>query len=63
MDKVEHLGPKNPEAQDTQDMPVNPKAHLQVPAVVQTPEDAQLGLQAEDWSLVTESEPRLLAGS
>ena len=58
-----HLGPKNPEAQDSQDVPVNPEAHLQVPVVVHTPEDAQLGLQADDWSSVRESEPRLLAGS
>ena len=58
-----HLGPKNPEAQDSHDVPVNPEAHLQVPAVVHTPEDAQLGLQAEDWSSVRESEPKLLAGS
>ena len=42
---------------------MNPEAHLQVPAVVHTPEDAQGGLQADDWSSVRESEPRLLAGS
>jgi hypothetical protein len=41
----------------------NTEAQLQVPAVVHTPEDAQLGLQAEDWSSVKESEPRLLSGS
>ena len=58
-----HLEPKNPGAQDSQDVPVKPEAHLQVPAVVHTPEDAQMGLQAEDWSWVRESEPKLLAGS
>lgn len=58
-----HLGPKNPEAQDSHEVPVNPEAHWQVPALVHTPEDAQLGLQAEDWISMRESEPRLLDGS
>jgi hypothetical protein len=44
------MRPKNAEAQDAQDVPVNPEAQLQleVPAIVHTLEDAQLGLQAED---------------
>jgi len=58
-----HLEPKNPEAQDSHEAPVNPEAHWQVPEPVHTPEDEQLGLQAEDWMSVRESDPRLLAGS
>lgn len=42
---------------------MNPEAHWQVPEAVQTPEDAQLGLQAVDWMSERESEPKLLAGS
>ena len=57
------VGPKNPESHESHKAPVNPEAHRQVPEIVHTPEAAQLGLQAEDWMSVRESEPRLLAGS
>jgi hypothetical protein len=43
-----HWGPKDPDAQDSHEAPVNQEAQWQVPEVVHTPEDAQLGLQAED---------------
>ena len=57
-----HSEPKNPGAQDSQHVPVKPEAYLQVPAVVHTPDDVQMRLQAEDWSSVRESEPKVLAG-
>lgn len=43
------LGPKKPEAQDSQELPVNPGGQLHVPAAEQMPAPEHGGEQADDW--------------
>jgi hypothetical protein len=58
-----HLGPKNPDAQDSQDTPVNPEGHWQLPEDVHTPDAEQLGVQAEDSMSKSERAPWSVCGS
>jgi hypothetical protein len=44
----EHCGPKNPDAQFSQLDPVKPVGQTQVPAVEQTAEEEQAGVQLAD---------------
>jgi len=57
------VGPKKPEAHDSQDPPVNPGAQLHVPDEEQTPELAQGGEHAEDSMSRSERDPELVEGS
>jgi hypothetical protein len=57
-----HWGPKNPSAHDSQEDPVNPGEHWQVPEAEQTPELEHGGEHALDW-ISTSVRPEALAGS
>ena len=52
-----HVGPKYPEAHDSQEVPLNPVGHVQVPEAEQTPFPEQGGEHAVDCKLKRESEP------
>jgi hypothetical protein len=58
-----HVGPKKPAAQVSQDVPLNPGAHVQVPDAEQVPELAQGGEQVEDCMSRSDMEPVLRKGS
>lgn len=57
------LKPKNPDAQDSQDAPVNPGGQVHVPAAEQTPLPEHGGEQLEDWTSTSASAPDALVGS
>ncbi|KAF7794732.1 hypothetical protein EIP86_005870 [Pleurotus ostreatoroseus] len=44
-----HVGPKNPEAQDSHDEPVKPAGHVHVPDAEHMPAPAHGGEHAADW--------------
>ena len=52
-----HVGPKNPEAQVSQEVPLNPVWHWHVPDVVHTPAVEQEGVHADDWISKRERDP------
>nr|GAT54431.1 predicted protein [Mycena chlorophos] len=58
-----HVGPKNPGAQVSQDVPLNPGAQRQVPDEEHVPELAHGDEQVEDCMSRREMDPELLEGS
>lgn len=57
------LGPKKPDAHDSQDAPVKPVGHVQVPVAEQTPLPEHGGEHADDCRSSSPSEPEAPEGS
>lgn len=58
-----HVGPKYPVAHDSQEVPLNPVGHVQVPEAEQTPFPEQGGEHAVDCKFKREREPEAAWGS